>query len=477
MAGIISFGAYVPIHRLSLEELGRMWGGRVGRGEKAVAGADEDALTMGVEAGMDCLRGLGEKEREEIDALFFASATSPYIEKQSASIIAAALDLREDIFTLDLCDSLRSGTSALKLAADMIKAGTARKVLVIASDNRLPAPNSEFEPLFGDGAAAFLIGEDKEAAATIDHVHTVTSPFLDIWRRAGKDQVHRTWEDRFIREEGYQKIIPGAVSSFVKKYGVNLKNYTKAVVYGPDARLHERIARMCGIDTKTQLQPSLFGTVGHTGTAFVPMMLVAALEEAKPGDRMLVVNYGDGSDVLDLTVTDKIDEARREKRGIRKHVESKLYINYGKYVIYRDLMPWEPERRPPHWSALTILWRERSQILRFHGHKCKRCGAIQYPQQRVCMYCQAKDEFEEIRLAEKKGILFTFSKDERAYEVDLPKVLAVIDIEGGGRFYTSLTDRDPNKVEVGMPVEFTFRKMHEGMGIINYFWRARPIRC
>ena len=44
MAGITSFGAYVPIYRLNREILAQVWGGK-GKGEKAVANADEDSLT------------------------------------------------------------------------------------------------------------------------------------------------------------------------------------------------------------------------------------------------------------------------------------------------------------------------------------------------------------------------------------------------------------------------------------------------
>jgi len=116
-----------------------------------------------------------------------------------------------------------------------------------------------------------------------------------------------------------------------------------------------------------------------------------------------------------------------------------------------------------------------------YGQRCNNCGQIQYPKQRVCIYCQTKDDFEEVRLSDKKGRLFTYSIDERAREIVLPHVRAVIDLEGGGRFYSSLTDRDVEKIDVGMPVELTFRILldgkREGSGFRNYMWKARPIRC
>jgi len=91
MVGIVSYGAYIPIYRLSQAEIARAWGGGGGRGEKAVANYDEDSITMAVEAAIDCLNGM---DRHTVDGLYFASTTPPYGEKQSASIVATAADLR-----------------------------------------------------------------------------------------------------------------------------------------------------------------------------------------------------------------------------------------------------------------------------------------------------------------------------------------------------------------------------------------------
>ena len=121
MIGITSFGAYIPIYRLSHAELGRAWGGVGGKGERSVANYDEDSLTMAVEAAIDCM---GSMDRSKIDALSFASTTSPYLEKQCASIVAAACDLREDIFAIDIGNSLRAGTNAIRAAHDAVKSGS-----------------------------------------------------------------------------------------------------------------------------------------------------------------------------------------------------------------------------------------------------------------------------------------------------------------------------------------------------------------
>jgi 3-hydroxy-3-methylglutaryl CoA synthase len=473
MVGITSYGAYIPIYRLSQAELARAWGGRPGRGEKAIANYDEDSITMAVEAVTDCLNGM---DRSLAEGLYFASTTPPYREKQSASIIAAATDLRQDMFTVDFTDSLRAGTSAMKAALDAISAGSAKRVLVAAADCRVPPPDSEFESIFGDGAAAFLLA-DSDVAVEIEGSYFITSDFIDIWRREQDPYVH-TWEDRFVLTHGYQEIAQEAISGLMRKYDLSPKDFTKAIFYAPNARAHATLARALGFDLKAQVQDPMFTTVGNSGTAFAPMMLVAALEEAKPGDRLLLANYGDGCDCYILRVTEGIENIK-DRRGIKRHLESKMMLpSYEKYLKFRGLMQWETSPRPSTEASLNITWRDRKAIISGNGHRCKVCGHVQFPPQRVCMWCQAKGEFEYVRIADKKGPLFTFSVDERTVLApELPNVLSVVNLEGGGRFYGVMTDRDPQKIELGMPMELSFRRMHEGSGFHNYFWKSRPVRC
>ena len=160
MLGIISYGTYLPLWRLQRSAIAAGL-----RGEKAIAGFDEDSITMGVAAAIDCFNNI---ERKSIDGLIFASTTSPYLEKQAASIVAKALDLRRDVFTADTLACLRGGTIAMRIASDMVKAGSAKRVLVTAADCRLGAPDSIFEQDSGDGSAALVFGDSSEAIATID---------------------------------------------------------------------------------------------------------------------------------------------------------------------------------------------------------------------------------------------------------------------------------------------------------------------
>jgi hydroxymethylglutaryl-CoA synthase len=468
MIGITSYGAYVPLRRLGPETKG--WGFPF---EKAVGYYDEDSLTMAVAAALDCV---GEGDRTQIDGFYFASTTSPYKEKLTATTAAIACDLRNDILTVDFANSLRAGTAAIRTALDTVKAGSAGNLLVATADcGRLGQARDSFDQNTGDGAAAFIIG-DQDVIATIEAAGSLSNEMLDIWRIDGGKYV-RAWEDRFVMDEGYFRILPLAISSFMKKQNLDLKEITKVIFYAPDRRRHADMAKRLGL-APGQIQDALFGKMGNTGAAFCPMLLVAALEESKPGDTLLLANYANGADILYLKVTDNIRRIK-SRRGIRRSLDMKMMIpDYDTYLSYRHRPP-DGSHYPPVRPSASAILRERDFIFRLHGGKCKNCGSIQYPPQRICTRCKAKDSMEPVRLSDRKAKVFTFTLDNLAQipPHDLPMVDTIINFEGGGRGCFQMTDRDPGQVKIEMEVEMTFRKLHTSHEMSNYFWKCMPVRA
>lgn len=470
MPGIKSTGVYIPYYRLKREEIGRAWG-NAAKGEKAIANFDEDSVTMAVEAGRDCLQGIN---RQDIDGLYFASTTTPYKEKQCASIIAAVLDLKKEVSTVDFTNTLRAGTNALKAAIDAVKAGAAQNVLVIAADCRLGSPGSESEQTFGDGAAALLISNQSSIKVTSSY--TSSSEIIDQWRTDTQPFV-KMWEERFVYTQGYLANLKKSVGTFMKQQSLNLQNFNKVVLYAPDARRHQEACKMLKLDPKTQVQKPMFDVIGNIGAAFALFMLVAAIEEAEINNRFLLINYGDGCDLFTFQVKEK-QFFNQERKGIRNYLNSKKYLaNYEKYIRMRRLMEVDTgRRRPPLVSSAVATYRDRKMIYSLHGSECAKCGRVFFPPQRVCLYCQTKDQYLEISLTERKGKLFAYCKDELAQSIDAPVIISLVNLEGNLRFYGQMTDRDPDQIELDMPVEFTFRKMSEAEGFHNYFWKCRPIR-
>jgi 3-hydroxy-3-methylglutaryl CoA synthase len=472
MVGIVSYGAYIPRLRLPFDAIsggGRKAGG--GSGERSVANFDEDSVTMGVAAATSCIEGIG---RETIDGVLFASTSYTYREKQAASIIAKALDLRRDVVTADFADSVRAGTTALRSAVDAVKAGSARNVLVIASDCRLVAPRSSLERTFGDGAAAFLVG-DGAVAATIDTQHFIADEIIDVWRTEG-DAFVKTWEDRFVVEHGYGDNMREVVKGLLAKSGKKAGDFSKVVFYGPDARSQAGVARALGFDPKTQLRDALFGKLGNTGVAFAPLLLVAALEESKAGETILLANYGDGAEAFALTVHEPITKLC-DRRAVRWHLERRAELNsYDKYLAFRNLQASASDRRAGAGVSATVHYRDRDEDISFRGHRCRRCGTEQFPYQRVCFQCYAKDDFEAVRLADRHGKVMSFTFDNFAGSPDPPLIVTTTEVDGGARVYLQMTDASAKEVKLDLPVEFTFRKIHEYGGTPNYFWKCTPVR-
>jgi hydroxymethylglutaryl-CoA synthase len=467
MAGIVSYGAYIPLFRL-----GKATAGWEGLSERAIANFDEDSVTMAVAALRDALTAM---DAATIDALYFASTTQPYAEKQSATTIGWAANLRPDIFTVDCTDSLRAGTTALKLALDTTKAGSARRVAVVAADNRPAQPRSSFERTFGDGAATLVIGDDRVIATVDGHV-SFAHEIMDTWRSADEDMV-RSWEDRFRLEKGFIESLRDSVSKALQKFGTLPKDYAKVIFSAPDARAHRELSRVLGLEA-SQVQDGLFSLLGHTGTAFPLILLIAAIEDAQPGDRLLLASYGDGCDVFSLRVTPQKGQLA-PRRGMKAHLAAKkLLANYEQYLKWRGLHQPDPGvRRPPMPTpSATALFRERERNLRFSAAKCRACGTVQYPPQRVCTKCRRRDDYDQVRLADKPARLFTYALDYIAGSVDVPLVVCIVNFDGGGRALMTMTDRVIEEIEVDMPLEMSFRKLYEAEGIHNYYWKCTPVR-
>jgi hydroxymethylglutaryl-CoA synthase len=466
MVGITSYGAYVPMLRLPLAAI---HGGKPGGPEKAIANWDEDAVTMAVAAAIDCLRGI---DRATVDGVLFASTSYPFKEKQAAAIVARALDLRRDVQTADLGDSLRAGTTALRAAADAVRAGSAKRVLAVAGETRMAAPRSAMEANLGDGAAAFLVGGDDVAVALAGQ-RTIADEIIDVWRTEGDPFVH-AWEERFVVDHGYRDNVREVVCGLLAATKLAPKDFARLVLYGPDARSHAAVARALGFEA-AQVQDPLFGRVGNAGAAFAPLLVAAALEGAKAGDRILVVAYGDGAEAIVLEATPVV-ERLEGRRGVAWHLARRAELaSYDTYLRFRQLLATEHDRRAGAGISATKHFRDRDDDVTLLAQRCRRCGCTQYPRQRVCFRCHARDEFDKLRLSDRIGTVKSFTFDNFAGSPTPPLVATVTDVEGA-RLYLQMADADPREVKLDMPVELTFRKIHEAGGAPNYYWKCTPVR-
>ncbi len=471
-AAILDVGAYVPRLRLDRARIGDAWGMAMGTGEKAVANWDEDSITMGIEAGLDCL---GKRDTSVVDLCVLATTTPPYLEKQSATVIATALDLARGARTVDVTGTLRAGTTAIQVGMDAVAAGSARQALVTVADNRLARPQSLLENSFGDAAAAFLLAPagTVDAIAEIEFSLSVYNETVEFWRDPG-DRFVREWEDRFIRQAGYLPVMSEAITAALVEAELKPGDFAGVVVYPLDPKSARNLVRGLGFEEGT-LADDLGSSVGACGAAQVPLELVSVLERAAPGERILVAGYGDGADVMVLRVTDAI-ERWKPRRGVAGHIASSRQVaNYAAYIGTKQLMETEAGSRKLEYASPPQMWRDRASVLGRYGQRCRGCSTVQFPFQRVCVVCSRKDDFDEVRVAP-RGRLFTFTIDILMPSPAPPTIMAIVDLEDGARMFIPVTDIGVEEAKIGMPLELCVRKLHDAQGIHHYYWKARPSR-
>ncbi len=164
--GITAFGGYVPRLRFNPQAVvdANAWFNpglqSLAKGERAFCNWDEDSLTIAIEAARDCL---ADRSRKDITALFVASTTLPFSDRQNAAIAATALNLNENLHSLGITSSQRAGTSGL-LTSLKAQRGQTGIALFIATEKRTAPSASAQELRFGDGAAALLLGSSDVIA-------------------------------------------------------------------------------------------------------------------------------------------------------------------------------------------------------------------------------------------------------------------------------------------------------------------------
>ena len=481
MVGITSFGGYIPRLRLNR---GAIYGanawmapGLIGsaNGDKSMANWDEDSLTMAVEAARDALSGL---DKNSIDAAYLASVNLPFEDRQNAGVMVTALNLDSSIESADFTGSMRAGLSGVLAGLNAVKSGDYKNVLVAAGDRRITKMGYLHELWAGDGAASLVMGTDN-VIAEFKGSQTITEDFVDHFR--GEGQVFDyNWEERWIKDSGYLKIVPQAVKGLLEKTGVAGKDIAKFVMPCPFGRVAAQIAG--GFDIAAdKVADNMHAVCGDTGSAHPLVMLVAALETAQAGDKIIVASFGQGCTAMLFEVTDKIS-SMAGKRGIKGSLADKFAeMNYMKFLSHRGILEQDwMMRAEGNWkTALTTLYRNRKMILGLVGGKCTKCNTSQYPKSDVCVNpeCCAVDSQEECEFADQPGKIMSYTSDLLTYTLDPPAHYGMITFENGGRSMFDITDYELGKVEVDLPVRMVFRvrNIDKPRGFTQYYWKAKPI--
>jgi len=453
---LLAYATYLPHYRLTRSTINAALKGIPrGSGARTVAGYDEDAVSMAVEA----TRALGAGVIEA-DHLYFATTNSPLLDKSCSLIVHAATGMHGRAFALDLT-GLRSGFGALKAASE--SGGVAA-----LADLRTGRPGSAEETDGGDGAAAFLFGDGVGGDAIAEVLGSASVPreVMDAWRTPGTSYA-LIGEDRFV-----DHVLAHAVQEVVTEIGTRSGHTgtpTTSVVSTLNRRLANSLRASIGSEGGSEAQDPHRENTGYCGAADVGLLLASALDTARAGDTVLVVSAGGGADALLLRVLKDGPYA-----GGRRPDRVGKEIGYHQHLTWRGEVAREPARRPERPSvAAPPAYRNSAWKFGLTGSQCLECGKVYLPPARVCA-CGAVDQTKPFSVADLTGTIVTQTTDGVSDSPAPPALAALIDFGTTGRLLLELTDASPADIADGTEIEMTFRRTYAVDGVPNYFWKARP---
>ena len=461
MHGIISWGTYLPYRRLDRAEIAATVGQGGGRGTRTVASFDEDPITMAVEASRHGLRSTTAVP----DVVMFGSVLPAYADKTNANTLHAALRLPETTATIDVGMSARSVVGAIDLALD-----SHRTTLVAAADIRTGLAGSAEEAAGGDAAAMVLVGQHTEEAPVVAErlaSHAVSAEFVDRWRSPGETR-SKVWDEKFA-EITYVPLGLEAVNGAMASAGLTIDQVSSWAISAPTARI---AASMAGKLEGAKVVDNFAATVGQTGAAQPSLLLTHLIEQASPGDVVVLLSLSDGANALVFKITDAARSTAAPT--VEAQAAGGAPVPYGKFLSWRGTLAVEPPRRPePQRVSATAAARSDDWKFGFVASQDSSTGAVHLPPMRVSADGERTDEMHAKPMADLYGTIATFTVDRVAYSPSPPIVFAVVDFDGGGRLPIELCDCDEDEVAIGARVAMTFRRLHAMDGIVNYFWKAR----
>jgi 3-hydroxy-3-methylglutaryl CoA synthase len=474
--GITAWGAYIPRLRLDRSAIAatHAWMAPslkgLAKGRRAYCCWDEDVVTMAVEAARICMH---QQDRAQIKEIQLVSTTAPFADLQSSAIVAVALRLSGEVRALDLGGSQRAGIAALSVGLERSTSPT----LIIGSERPRARPASVQEMQYGAGAAAFLLGSENIAAEIVGS-SSATTLLVDHFR-AGGAAYDYFWEERWLRDEGYMKIGVDAVRAALVDAKLGASAVTKFIFPSPANNVADAIARAVGINS-TAIADPLSADAGFAGVAQSLLMLANALDQASPGDVIVVAGFGQGCDVVVLRATEAVVAARPAQTLAETLASGVTIQSYTQMAsFYDEIAPdWGMRAERDTKTALTEQYRSSDQINGFVAGKCASCGQVQFPQLAYCVSCHAPaSAFTPVSLAEEGARVLTFTADSLTFHPSPPLYVGFTQFDIGARLLMEFVDVRPDNFEVGTRLRMRFRikERDQTRGYYRYFWKAAPV--
>ncbi len=341
MAGIVGYGAYAPKYRIKVEEIAKVWGADAPsykKGlrleEKSVPAPDQDVITMSVEASKNALKRAGIDPRK-IGAVYIGSESHPYAVKPSGTVVAEAIGATPDVHCADFEFACKAGSEGMFVVLGLVEAGRMEYGLAIGADTSQGAPGDALEYSASAGAAAFIFGSN-DTVAEVEHTYSYMTDTPDFWRREYMHYPRHA--GRFTGEPAYFKHVMGAARAIMEIANKKPEDFDYVVFHQPNGKFPITAGKRLGFKIEQIETGLLCPRLGNTYSGSSPIGLAAILDEAQPGQSILMVSYGSGagSDSFIYCVTDRINEVRDLALKTTDYVDRNIsHIDYGTYAKYR----------------------------------------------------------------------------------------------------------------------------------------------
>ncbi len=296
--------------------------------EKAVAGFDEDMLTLATKVSQRALESVP-LAADKVTRFSFASTAPPYTEKLLSGTVLVGLGASNETYASDHTSSTRAGTEALLAGFEHLMGNPNGVALVAAADAPQASMWDPIEHGMGSGAAAFVLTGFATIAELEGSASFVSEYFGERFRPREEGQT-RDLNVKKFSEGSFVTNTTRAASALLKKLGRKPEDYAHVVIQQPDARAPASVAAKLGFQDPQLAAGLVAANLGDLGAASTPVGLAAALEASKVGDRILMVSYGSGagSDALSFRVVSD----RKPAFTVSRECARKEYVDYVQYL-------------------------------------------------------------------------------------------------------------------------------------------------
>ena len=274
----------------------------------------------------------------DIGAVFVGSESKPYAVKPTSTIVAQALGIHKTL-AADFEFACKAGTEAMQVITGLIGSGMINNGIALGVDTAQGRPGDSLEYTASSGAAAFVLSsENNHGLAYVEASTSFVSDTGDFWRRQGESYPRHL--SRFTGDPAYFFHVESSVRTLLEEINAKPTDFTYVVFHQPNPKFPLEVAKRLGF-TKEQLEVGLLNPeIGNPYSASSPLGLIATLDVAKPGDKILLASFGSGagSDAFSIIVEDNILNKRKNIVPLRQQIDDNLEINYSTYTKLRGIL-------------------------------------------------------------------------------------------------------------------------------------------